>query len=51
MSKILLVVYSYTGTCLGASALPPGMDEAAVPEALKGGKALGAASYMMRFRH
>jgi hypothetical protein len=32
-------------------ALPPGPDKAAVLEALKGGKALGAASLVLRFNH
>jgi Raf kinase inhibitor-like YbhB/YbcL family protein len=45
--------YAFTliATSLEAGALPPGLDKAAVLEALKGGKTLGAASLVMRFNH
>lgn len=36
---------------LGPCPLPPGLDKAAVLDALKGGKALGAASLLLRFNH
>ena len=38
-------------TSLEAGALPPGLGKAAVLEALTGGKALGAASLVLRFNH
>jgi Raf kinase inhibitor-like YbhB/YbcL family protein len=44
-------VYTLIATSLEAGALPPGLDKAAVLEALKGGKALGAASLVLRFNH
>ena len=44
-------VYTLIATSLEAAALPPGLDKAAVLEALKGGKALGAASLVLRFNH
>ncbi len=45
--------YAFTliATSLEADALPPGLDKATVLEALKGGKALGAASLVLRFNH
>lgn len=44
-------VFTLIATSLEAGALPPGLDKAAVLEALKGGKALGAASLVLRFNH
>ena len=44
-------VYTLIATSLEAEALPPGLDKAAVLDALKGGKALGAASLVLRFSH
>jgi len=44
-------VFTLIATSLDAGALPPGLDKAAVLEALKGGKALGAASLVLRFNH
>jgi Raf kinase inhibitor-like YbhB/YbcL family protein len=44
-------VYTLIATTLDAGALPPGLDKAAVLDALKGGKALGAASVVLRFNH
>lgn len=44
-------VYTLIATSLDVDALPPGLDKAAVLEALKGGKALGAASLVLRFNH
>lgn len=44
-------VYTLIATSLEVDALPPGLDKAAVLEALKGGKALGAASLVLRFNH
>ena len=44
-------VYTLIATSLEAEALPPGLDKAAVIDALKGGKALGAASLVLRFNH
>lgn len=44
-------VFTLIATSLEAGALPPGLDKAAVLEALKGGKALGAASVVLRFNH
>mgnify|MGYP000933680157 FL=1 len=44
-------VYTLIATSLEAGALPPGLDKAAVLEALKGGKAFGAASLVLRFNH
>ncbi|MDZ7653595.1 MAG: YbhB/YbcL family Raf kinase inhibitor-like protein [Burkholderiaceae bacterium] len=44
-------VFTLIATSLEVSALPPGLDKAAVLEALKGGKALGAASLVLRFNH
>lgn len=43
-------VYTLIATSLEPDALAPGLDRAAVLEALKGGKALGAASLVLRFR-
>jgi hypothetical protein len=43
--------YTLIATSLEAGALPPGLDKAAVPEALKGGKRLGAASLVLRSNH
>lgn len=44
-------VLTLIATSLEAGALPPGLDKAAVLEALKGDKALGAASLVLRFNH
>ena len=44
-------VFTLIATSLEFGALPPGLDKAAVLEALKGGKALGAASLVLRFNH
>jgi Raf kinase inhibitor-like YbhB/YbcL family protein len=44
-------VFTLIATSLEADALPPGLDKAAVLDALKGGKALGAASLVLRFNH
>ena len=44
-------VFTLIATSLEAGALPPGLDKAAVLETLKGGKALGAASLVLRFNH
>jgi len=44
-------VYTLIATSLEADALPPGLDKAAVLDVLKGGKALGAASLVLRFNH
>ena len=44
-------VFTLVATSLEPGALPPGLDKAAVLEALKGGKALGAASLVLRFNH
>lgn len=44
-------VFTLIATSLEAGELPPGLDKAAVLEALKGGKALGAASLVLRFNH
>jgi len=44
-------VYTLIATSLEVGALPAGLDKAAVLEALKGGKALGAASLVLRFNH
>ena len=44
-------VFTLIATSLEASALPPRLDKTAVLEALKGGKALGAASLVLRFNH
>lgn len=44
-------VFTLIATSLEAGALPPGLDKAAVLEALKGGKALRAASLVLRFNH
>ncbi len=44
-------VYTLIATSVEAGALRPGLDKAAVLEALKGGKALGAASLVLRFNH
>ncbi|MBK8323568.1 MAG: YbhB/YbcL family Raf kinase inhibitor-like protein [Betaproteobacteria bacterium] len=44
-------VYTLIATSLEPGALPPGLDKAAVLEALKGGKTLGAASVVLRFNH
>jgi len=44
-------VFTLIATSLEAGALPPGLDKAAVLDALKGGKALGAASLVLRFNH
>ena len=44
-------VYTLIATSLEAEALPPGLDKAAVLDALKGGKALAAASLVLRFKH
>jgi Raf kinase inhibitor-like YbhB/YbcL family protein len=44
-------VFTLIATSLEAGALSPGLDKAAVLEALKGGKALGAASLVLRFNH
>ena len=44
-------VFTLIATSLEAGTLPPGLDKAAVLEALKGGKALGAASLVLRFNH
>lgn len=44
-------VFTLIATSLEPGALPPGLDKAAVLEALKGGKALGAASLVLRFNH
>ncbi len=44
-------VYTLIATSLEAGALAPGLDKAAVLEALKGGKTLGAASLVLRFNH
>jgi Raf kinase inhibitor-like YbhB/YbcL family protein len=44
-------VYTLIATSIEAEALPPGLDKAAVLDALKGGKALGAASLVLRFNH
>lgn len=44
-------VYTLIATSLEADALAPGLDKAAVLDALKGGKALGAASLVLRFNH
>ena len=44
-------VYTLIATSLEAGALPPGLDKAAVLEALKDGKTLGAASLVLRFNH
>jgi len=44
-------VYTLIATTLEANALPPGLDKAAILDALKGGKALGAASLVLRFNH
>lgn len=44
-------VFTLIATSLEAGALQPGLDKAAVLEALKGGKALGAASLVLRFNH
>ena len=44
-------VFTLIATSLEAGALPPGLDKAAVLEAFKGGKALGAASLVLRFNH
>ncbi|HEU4459656.1 MAG TPA: YbhB/YbcL family Raf kinase inhibitor-like protein [Methylibium sp.] len=42
-------VFTLIATSLEPEALPPGLDKAAVLDALKGGKALGAASLVLRF--
>lgn len=44
-------VFTLIATSLEPEALPPGLDKAAVLDALKGGKALGAASLVLRFNH
>ena len=44
-------VFTLIATSLEVDALPPGLDKAAVLDALKGGKALGAASVVLRFNH
>jgi len=44
-------VFTLIATSLEADALPPGLDKGAVLDALKGGKALGAASLVLRFNH
>jgi Raf kinase inhibitor-like YbhB/YbcL family protein len=44
-------VFTLVATSLEPGALPPGLDKAAVLDALKGGKALGAASVVLRFNH
>jgi phosphatidylethanolamine-binding protein (PEBP) family uncharacterized protein len=44
-------VCTLIATSLEAGALPPGLDKTAVLDALKGGKALGAASLVLRFNH
>lgn len=44
-------VFTLVATTLEPGALPPGLDKAAVLDALKGGKALGAASVVLRFHH
>lgn len=44
-------VFTLIATSLEPGALPPGLDKAAVLEALKGGKTLGAASLVLRFNH
>lgn len=44
-------VFTLIATSLEVGALPPGLDKAAVLEALKGGKTLGAASLVLRFHH
>jgi len=44
-------VFTLIATTLEAEALPIGLDKAAVLDALKGGKALGAASVVLRFNH
>ncbi len=44
-------VYTLIATTIEAGSLPPGLDKTAVLDALKGGKALGAASLVLRFNH
>ncbi len=44
-------VYTLIATSLESGALPPGLDKAAVLDALKGGKTLGAVSLVLRFNH
>jgi Raf kinase inhibitor-like YbhB/YbcL family protein len=44
-------VFTLIATSLEAGALPPGLDKAAVLEALRGGKTLAAASLVLRFNH
>jgi len=44
-------VFTLIATSLEPGALPSGLDRAAVPEALKGGKTLSAASLVQRFTH
>lgn len=44
-------VFTLIATSLEPGALPSGLDKAAVLDALKGGKALGAASLVLRFNH
>jgi hypothetical protein len=44
-------VFTLIATSLEPETLLPGLDKAAVLEALKGGKALGAASLVLRFNH
>ena len=44
-------VFTLIATSLEPEALPPGLDKAAVLDALKGGKALAAASSVLRFNH
>jgi len=43
-------VFTLIATSLEADALPPGLEKAAVLDALRG-KALGAASLVLRFSH
>ena len=44
-------VFTLIATSLEANTLAPGLDKAAVLDALRGGKALGAASLVLRFNH
>jgi len=54
LRRMLLVAAAVLATdrpSLEPDALPPGLDKAGVLDALKGGKALGAASLVLRFNH